>query len=125
MQVSLLNLFVNPWRHVRRQAAFVAVLASLLSQTAMAGEVGQSATAAQAPLTRAEVVADLRLWHRSGADQYAELARYYGLNVVEYDQAVTDYKRLRASPVYAAEVVKVLAEEEGNRGGAVSQATVR
>ncbi|RTL34087.1 MAG: DUF4148 domain-containing protein [Burkholderiales bacterium] len=125
MQVSLLNSFVNPWRHVRRQAAFVAVLASLLAQSAVAGEVGQSAAAAQAPLTRAEVVADLRLWHRSGADQYAELARYYGLNVAEYDQAVAEYKRLRTGPAYAAEVAKVLAEEQANRGVAVSQATVR
>ena len=75
---------------------------------------GSSAAAnvsdADRPLSRAEVIADLRLWRRAGVDNYADLALSYQVRVEEYQKALAVYKRLRAGPEYVAELAAVSKE---------------
>lgn len=59
------------------------------------------------PLSRAEVVADLRLWRRLGLDSYATHASY-SVNLPLYDLALARYQALRSGPAFAAEVAEVL-----------------
>lgn len=60
-------------------------------------------------LTRAEVIADTRLWVRAGVDKHADVAQYDVDNRL-YQQALAEYHRLRNSPAYAEEVARVEAE---------------
>lgn len=76
--------------------ALVGVLG--MSQAASAAEAGTPGPDAQtsATLSRAQVQEDLRLWQQAGVDRYEERARYYQLDVAEYEQALARYHRLKA-----------------------------
>jgi len=60
----------------------------------------------QPALSRAEVIADLALWRRAGADRYETLSRSYGIETQSYDRAYEEYVRLRQSDAFQAEVQK-------------------
>ena len=57
-------------------------------------------------LSRAEVIADLVLWQRAGADRYEFLAHSYGLETQAYQDAYQEYLRLRHSAQFQIEVQK-------------------
>lgn len=67
-------------------------------------------------LSRAEVIADLRLWQRAGVDRYAE-SQQYGLETREYQAAHAEYLRLRNGPAFAQEVARVKGEEATQHAG--------
>lgn len=60
-------------------------------------------------LTRAEVIADTRLWIRAGVDKYDELGQYH-VNSQQHERALAEYRRLRNSPAYAEELARVESE---------------
>lgn len=60
-------------------------------------------------LSRAEVIADTRLWIRAGVDKYADAAQY-NVDNRQYQRALAEYHRLRNGPAYAEEVARVEAE---------------
>jgi hypothetical protein len=61
------------------------------------------------PLTRAEVIADLKLWQQAGLDQFSDVAVRDALDQA-YQQALARYKALRQGPAYAAELARVQAQ---------------
>lgn len=86
----------------------VVALAAALAMPARAEQASLASDGAK-PLSRAEVIADLKLWRQAGVEQYAELATYQ-LEVDAYERAWRAYQRLRNSPAFAAEVAKVQAQ---------------
>lgn len=66
-------------------------------------------------LSRAEVIADLRLWQRAGVDRFVDVQEY-GLQTSEYQKAFAEYQRLRNSPAFAEEVARVKSEQAGHAG---------
>ncbi|GKS89551.1 DUF4148 domain-containing protein [Acidovorax sp. SUPP2539] len=97
----------SPAAPVRLRATVAAALA-LASALAMPTHAQErNATQQQQPtLSRAEVIADLALWRRAGADRYEGLSRSYGLETQAYDAAQQEYLRLRQSEAFPAEVRK-------------------
>lgn len=97
----------SPPAPVRLRATVAAALA-LASAFAMPAQAQErTATPQQQPtLSRAEVIADLALWRRAGADRYEGLSRSYGLETQAYDAAQQEYLRLRQSEAFPAEVRK-------------------
>lgn len=97
----------SPAAPVRLRATVAAALA-LASAFAMPAQAQErTATQQQQPtLSRAEVIADLALWRRAGADRYEGLSRSYGLETKAYDAAQQEYLRLRQSEAFPAEVRK-------------------
>lgn len=94
----------------KRASVFAAAwLALSVSASAFAAEAGPEVAAVKPALSCAEVIADLNLWRRAGAEQFAEQAHYYQLDQAAYEQAVAEYRRLRSGPAFAQEVAKVLA----------------
>lgn len=107
-----------------------AVLASLIglgfSHTAVAAEQGAVAAPAK-QASRAEVIADLRLWLRAGLDQYSDPAvrdaTPYG-----YKQALARYESLRQGPAFVEEVARAsreLGESATVSSGQASQQSTR
>jgi hypothetical protein len=86
-----------------------AILASVIGMgvghTAMAAEPG--ATTKQA--SRAEVIADLRLWLRSGLDQFTDPAMRDAAPS-GYKQALAKYESLRQGPAFVEEVARASRE---------------
>lgn len=83
---------------------------ALVAGVAHAG-VAQAAEAVSAQphaLTRAEVVADLNLWHRVGLDQMLATPGF-NFTSPEYQQAMAQYQTLRSGPAYAEELARVRA----------------
>jgi hypothetical protein len=66
--------------------------------------------AADRPLTRAEVVADFKLWTQAGVDQYNELPLRDAL-APRYLQALARYEALRRGPAFAQELARVVAQQ--------------
>jgi hypothetical protein len=66
--------------------------------------------------SRAAVLADLQLWLRSGADQYAESSAHYGLQEREYKSALDKYKGMRSGPEFLQEMARI------NQGQSLSHA---
>lgn len=99
----------SPAAPVRLRATVAAALAlaSAFAMPAQAQAQERTATQQQQPtLSRAEVIADLALWRRAGADRYEGLSRSYGLETQAYDAAQQEYLRLRQSEAFPAEVRK-------------------
>lgn len=59
-----------------------------------------------APLTRAEVRADLEMWQRSGMAQLID-EKAYDPSTPEAQHALAEYERLRAGPGFRAEVMRL------------------
>lgn len=97
-------------RFGRALAVGLAAASALWLAGPAAAQEATNTTAERQALSRAEVLADLRLWQQAGVDRHADLATYYQLDVAAYERALGEYRRLRASPAYAAEVNKALAQ---------------
>ncbi len=93
-----------PARRLPGTVAAALALAGAFAMPAHAQE--RTATPTQPTLSRAEVIADLALWRRAGADRYEGLSRSYGLETQAYDAAQQEYLRLRQSEAFPAEVRK-------------------
>lgn len=107
--LSVPNLF-----HARRLLAASALALGTLAAgqaSAFEGDAEPAPAAGQRAVTRAEVIADLNLWRRAGADRHADEATLYQVNVQAHEQAVAEYRRLRASPDFAAEVARLRGQE--------------
>lgn len=88
-------------------AAALATVALFASPVHAQTQTPDSAAKPQQPaLSRAEVIADLALWRRAGADRYETLSRSYGIETQSYDRAYEEYVRLRQSDAFQAEVQK-------------------
>ncbi|PZP34470.1 MAG: hypothetical protein DI603_05815 [Roseateles depolymerans] len=96
------------------KAGRVASLAVLLLALGAASGVHAAGAESPAPearaLSRAEVIADLRLWQRARVDRYVDLATSQQLQVDEYQKALAEYRQLRNGPAFAQEVARVRAE---------------
>lgn len=94
-----------------RTLVLTGLLAALISPAVQAESVHRPAASASGTvgLTRAEVIADTRLWIRAGVDKYDDLAQYHVRNP-QYERALAEYHRLRNSPAYAEEVARVETE---------------
>jgi hypothetical protein len=90
----------------------VGVLASLigmgLSHAALAVELDAVAAPAKRA-SRAEVIADLRLWLRAGLDQYTDSA-VRDAAPGGYKQAMAKYESLRQGPAFVEEVARASRE---------------
>lgn len=95
--------------HLLPAAAVVASLIGLgVSHTAIAAEQGAVVAPAK-QASRAEVIADLRLWLRSGLDQYTDPA-VRDATPSGYKQALARYESLRHGPAYVEEVARASRE---------------
>lgn len=61
-----------------------------------------------APLSRAEVRADLAVWQRAGLDRYEIRSRYFPYESEEYRAAYQEYLRLRSGEEFQVEIQKAL-----------------
>ena len=99
--------------HLFPAAAALAVVIGLgFSHVATAAEPSQAAASVSAQdkqVSRAEVIADLRLWLRAGLDQYADSAVRDALEH-SYKQALARYEALRQGPAYAEELARASRE---------------
>lgn len=98
-------------RVLAASALLVGVLAAGQARASFEDDLQLPQQAVASQTTRAEVIADLNLWRRAGADRYAQEATEYQTNVQAYEQALAEYRRLRNGPAFAAEVAKVLGLE--------------
>lgn len=101
------------------RTAALTLTASLLFVAALPqahAEYDLPSAATTSQLSRAEVIADLRLWQRAGVDRFAEVQEY-GLQTSEYQKAFAEYQRLRNSPAFAAEVARVKGEQATQHAG--------
>lgn len=91
---------------ILRKTALVLVLAAGVSGTALAQQASSTALTSPygAPLTRAEVLADLALWKRAGVDRFWRGEATPDIYSPEYKAAFSEYVRLRSGPDYQAEV---------------------
>jgi hypothetical protein len=89
------------------------ILATLLvsgSPTLALADDGM-ATAAERPLSRAEVLADLQIWRESGLEALQN-GEESAVCTPHYDAALARYAALRASPAFAA-LVQRIAQQRG------------
>ncbi|WP_343589562.1 DUF4148 domain-containing protein [Paracidovorax wautersii] len=106
-------------RHTKHLIALAAVAAAAFAGSASAATTSQEVwfgaqPAAQgAPLSRAEVQADLNLWNRAGLGSINS-GEYSDVTSPAYAQRLATYQRLRSGPEYVAEVQRL--------GGSVSTA---
>ncbi|ADX48245.1 hypothetical protein Acav_4362 [Paracidovorax avenae ATCC 19860] len=96
----------RPSHRPAKAAVAVLVLAASLSAHSQSREA--TPPSGTPGLSRAEVIADLALWRRAGADRYATLALSYGMEVPAYQAALQEYQRLRNSEQFQVEVRKAL-----------------
>lgn len=89
-----------------------ALLCLTLVSTAIAQDQSCSVMADQAkPLTRAEVIADLRLWQRAGLSRF-DSPYLQDVFAEAYQQALQRYFKLRNGPEYLEEVLRVASESD-------------
>ena len=98
--------------HRKNLSSAVAALAALIgmgfSQMSAAAEpspAAASASPADKQVSRAEVMADLRLWLRAGLDQYSDVA-VRDAQEYSYKQALAKYEALRHGPAYVEELAR-------------------
>lgn len=91
---------------ILRKTALVLALAAGVSGTALAQQAPSTALTDPygAPLTRAEVLADLALWKRAGVDRFWRGEATPDIYSPGYKAAFSEYVRLRSGPDYQAEV---------------------
>ena len=100
---------INLFPAVVALAALIGVGFSQMSAAAEPGQVAPLVSPADKPVSRAEAIADLRLWLRAGMDQYSDTAvrdaQEYG-----YKQALARYEALRQGPAHAQEIARASRE---------------
>lgn len=84
-----------------------------LAGTALAQDATPSSTAAPTDLSRAQVLADLEMWHRAGLTYVSD--REIDVRSTEYQRGLERYQQLRASPAYREAVARL------EKGHAVAQ----
>lgn len=91
------------------------VLATLLcaGSTTLACAADGSGAGAEAPLSRAEVLADLQIWRESGLEALQE-GEESAVYTPRHDTAVARYTALRASPSFSV-LVQRIAQQRGER----------
>lgn len=87
-------------------AAAFAGSASAATTTSQEEWFGAQPAAQGAPLSRAEVQADLNLWNRAGLGQLNS-GEYGDVTDPIYAQRLAIYQRLRSGPEYVAEVQRL------------------
>ena len=92
----------------RAVQAIALALALSASCAATAAADPGAATPSRADTTRAEVIADLALWRRTGADRHDVLAHSYGIATPAGLAAHEEYRRLRHGEAFRIEVQKAL-----------------
>lgn len=91
-------------------AAWAALIGLGLAQTAAAAEPAQAAVSTpDKQVSRAEVIADLRLWLRAGMEQYSDPAVRDAMEH-SYKQALARYEALRHGPAFVEEVARASRE---------------
>lgn len=95
-----------------RSIAVAAALAALtLAGPVMAQNPAASATDAQ--LSRAQVLADLDMWHAAGMTYMPSASAFQELALSsEYQRGMARYEQLRAGPSYQQAVAKHLGAEQ-------------
>lgn len=103
--MSSMKTAQNPSGARRGMLPAAAAVLALAMSFAVPSQAQEGASRQQG-LSRAEVIADLALWRRSGADRYEELSRSYGLDTKAYEEAYQEYLRLRSSDAFQSEIQK-------------------
>lgn len=89
--------------------AFAASIALTVAPPAQAQQLAEPA-----PVTRAEVLADLQIWRQSGLARFHDEDSYTSIQGAQYQAALARYKRMRASPEFDA-LVQAIASRRGER----------
>ncbi|MDO9074565.1 MAG: hypothetical protein Q7U73_14985 [Rubrivivax sp.] len=91
------------------------VLGTLLvaGSTTLAVAAEGDGAAAERPLSRAEVLADLQIWRESGLEALQE-GEESAVYTPRHDAALARYAALRASPAFGA-LVQRIAQQRGER----------
>jgi hypothetical protein len=98
-------------QQVRFSGAWALVLASMVWSTSAVAGPAEAPMATDSQLSRAEVIADFKLWRRAGVEQHVEAARYYQVDEAAYARALGEYHRLRNSPAFAREVAQAQGQD--------------
>ena len=94
---------------MRTLSAALAALTLGLAGTAMAQEAISPASSATAGLSRAEVLADLEMWHQAGMTYLPSPSadRDISYNSAEYQRGLARYQQLRSGPAYREAVARL------------------
>lgn len=96
-----------------RLIALTALSLALAGTAALAQDATPSFPAAPTDLSRAQVLADLEMWHRAGLTYLSD--REIDVRSTEYQRGLERYQQLRASPAYREAVARL------EKGHAVAQ----
>lgn len=97
---------------ITKQLVVCSVVCLSLVSNALAQEQSITATIdSSKPLTRAEVIADLRLWQRAGLRQF-DTPYLQDVYTEAYQKALDRYVKLRSGPEFLEEVLRVISEAE-------------
>jgi hypothetical protein len=93
---------------MRTISAALAALTLGLAGSAMAQEAISPVSSANAGLSRAEVLADLEMWHRAGMTYMPSPSadREVSYNSAEYQRGLERYQQLRSGPAFREAVAK-------------------
>lgn len=87
-------------------AAFLGVAGSAVAQGSTPSPI-KEAPSPGVGLSRAEVLADLELWHRAGMSYWPAPQAEMGLPLTaEYQAGMTSYQQLRAGPAFQETALK-------------------
>ena len=94
---------------MRTLSAALAALTLGLAGTAMAQEAVSPASSATAGLSRAEVLADLEMWHQAGMTYLPSPSadREISYQSAEYQSGLARYQQLRSGPAYREAVARL------------------
>ena len=93
---------------MRTLSAALAALTLGLAGTAMAQEAVSPSSSNTAGLSRAEVLADLEMWHRAGMTYLPSPSadREISYPSAEYQRGLARYQQLRSGPAYREAVAR-------------------
>lgn len=90
------------------RTATCSLIASLAFAAAGMAHAQQAPAAADHPLTRAEVLADLEIWQRAGLNELSSFEGYADVSLnSDYQQRLAVYRQLRSGPAYAEAVARL------------------
>lgn len=94
---------------MRTLSAALAALTLGLAGPAMAQEAVSTSSSATAGLSRAEVLADLEMWHQAGMTYLPSPSadRDISYNSAEYQRGLARYQQLRSGPAYREAVARL------------------
>jgi len=94
---------------MRTLSAALAALTLGFAGTAMAQEAVSPSSSATAGLSRAEVLADLEMWHQAGMTYLPSPSadRDISYNSAEYQRGLARYQQLRSGPAYREAVARL------------------